>query len=168
MKDDWAFYLTDFCSGLKIWFLLACCVYMIKAKVAFLEGRLFSSQSGLLNTLQIALIGWIKAGPLKKATLFWSCKQAIYAILACLHVACLHDQNKSVLEGRLCSSQSELLENFSNCSEWLDKSRPSKKATFVLIMSQSEQFKKLSKSAIGLKKSRSSKKHWFDSQLGWY
>jgi len=33
------------------------------------------------------------------------------------------------LEGRLFSSHSELLENFSNCSDWLDKSRPSKKAT---------------------------------------
>jgi len=33
-------------------------------------------------------------------------------------------------------SQSGLLENFSDCSKfnWLDKSRPSKKATFVLIM----------------------------------
>jgi len=38
------------------------------------------------------------------------------------------------LEGRLFSSQSEILENFSNCSDWLDKSRPTKKATFVLIM----------------------------------
>jgi len=40
---------------------------MIKAKVAFLEGGLFSSQSGLLKTFQIALIGWIKAD-LQKAT----------------------------------------------------------------------------------------------------
>jgi len=31
------------------------------------------------------------------------------------------------LEGRLLSSQSELFENFSNFSDWLDKSRPSKK-----------------------------------------
>jgi len=38
------------------------------------------------------------------------------------------------LEGRLFSSQSGLLENFSDCSDWLDKSRPTKKATFVLIM----------------------------------
>jgi len=43
------------------------------------------------------------------------------------------------LEGRLFSSQSGLFENFSDCSDWLDKSRPSKsrpskKATFVLIM----------------------------------
>jgi len=37
-------------------------------------------------------------------------------------------------EGRLFSSQSGLLENFSDYSDWLDKSRPSKKATFVLIM----------------------------------
>jgi len=43
---------------------------MIKAKVAFLEGRLFSSQSGFLKTFQIALIGWIKAGPPKKPLLF--------------------------------------------------------------------------------------------------
>jgi len=38
------------------------------------------------------------------------------------------------LEGRHFSSQSELLESISNCSDWLDKSRSSKKATFVLIM----------------------------------
>jgi len=38
------------------------------------------------------------------------------------------------LEDRLFSSQSELFENFSDCTDWLDKSRPSKKATFVLIM----------------------------------
>jgi len=38
------------------------------------------------------------------------------------------------LEGRLFSSQSELFENLSNCSDWLDKNRPSKKVTFVLIM----------------------------------
>jgi len=29
------------------------------------------------------------------------------------------------------SSQSGLFENFLDCSDWLDKSRPSKKATFV-------------------------------------
>jgi len=38
------------------------------------------------------------------------------------------------LEGRLYSNQSGLFENFSDCYDWLDKSRPSKKATFVLIM----------------------------------
>jgi len=37
------------------------------------------------------------------------------------------------LEARLFSSQSELFGNFSDCSDWLEKSRPSKKATFVLI-----------------------------------
>jgi len=36
--------------------------------------------------------------------------------------------------GSAFSSQSELLGNFSNCSDWLDKGRPSKKANFVLIM----------------------------------
>jgi len=35
------------------------------------------------------------------------------------------------LEGRLLFSQSE---KFSKSPEWLGKSRPSKKATFVLIM----------------------------------
>jgi len=38
------------------------------------------------------------------------------------------------LEGRLLSSQLGLFENFSDCFDWLDKSRPFKKATFVLIM----------------------------------
>jgi len=38
------------------------------------------------------------------------------------------------LKGRLFFSQSELLEGVTDCSDWLDKSRPSKKATFVLIM----------------------------------
>jgi len=37
------------------------------------------------------------------------------------------------LEGRLFSNQSELFQYFLNSSDWLDKSRPSKKATFVLI-----------------------------------
>jgi len=41
----------------------------------------------------------------------------------------------AVLEGRLFSSQSGLFENFSDCFDWLDKSWPSKKATFVLIIS---------------------------------
>jgi len=36
------------------------------------------------------------------------------------------------LEGWLFSSQLGLFENFSDCSDWLDKSRPSKKVTFVL------------------------------------
>jgi len=38
------------------------------------------------------------------------------------------------LDGRLFFSQSEGFKNFLNCSDWLDKSRHSKKATFVLIM----------------------------------
>jgi len=50
-------------------------------------------------------------------------------------LACLHVQSKSgFLEDRLFSSQSGLCEKFSDCSDWLDKSQPSKKATFVLIM----------------------------------
>jgi len=42
---------------------------MIKTKLAFLEGRLFSSQS-FLKTFQIAVIGWKKAGPPRKPLLF--------------------------------------------------------------------------------------------------
>jgi len=38
------------------------------------------------------------------------------------------------LEGLLLSSQSEQSEKFSKSSDWLEKSRPSKKATFALIM----------------------------------
>jgi len=38
------------------------------------------------------------------------------------------------LEGRLLSSQSEQSEKFSQSPDWLEKSRPSKKASFVLIM----------------------------------
>jgi len=37
------------------------------------------------------------------------------------------------LEGRLLSSQPEQFEKFSKSSDWLQKTRPSKKATFVLI-----------------------------------
>jgi len=36
------------------------------------------------------------------------------------------------LQGRLLSSQSELFKKYSKSSDWLEKSRPSKKATFVL------------------------------------
>jgi len=38
------------------------------------------------------------------------------------------------LEGRLLSSQSEQFEKFSKSPDWLEKSRPSKKVTFVLII----------------------------------
>jgi len=38
------------------------------------------------------------------------------------------------LESQLFSNQSELFQHFLNSSDWLDKDRPSKKATFVLIM----------------------------------
>jgi len=43
---------------------------MIKTKAAFLEGRLFSRQSKLLEDLSVTLIGWIKSGPPKKPLLF--------------------------------------------------------------------------------------------------
>jgi len=38
------------------------------------------------------------------------------------------------LEGRLLSIQSEQLKKYSKSSDWLQKSRPFKKATFSLIM----------------------------------
>jgi len=38
------------------------------------------------------------------------------------------------LKGRLLSSQSEQFEKFLKRPDWLEKSRASKKATFVLIM----------------------------------
>jgi len=38
------------------------------------------------------------------------------------------------LEGQLLSSQSEQFEKFLKNSDWLEKSRPSKKVTIVLIM----------------------------------
>jgi len=38
------------------------------------------------------------------------------------------------LEGRPFSSQSEQFQKFSKSSDWLEKSRPSKNAAFVLIM----------------------------------
>jgi len=42
--------------------------------------------------------------------------------------------NAAFLEGWLLSSQSELFKKYCKSSDWLEKSRPSKKATFVLIM----------------------------------
>jgi len=38
------------------------------------------------------------------------------------------------VNGRLLSSQSEQFKKYSKCCDWLEKSRPSKKATFILIM----------------------------------
>jgi len=53
---------------------------MIKTKVAFLEGRLFSSQSELLEYF-FNYFDWLeKAGPSEKPLLFCSCKQAICGV----------------------------------------------------------------------------------------
>jgi len=41
---------------------------------------------------------------------------------------------EAFMEGRLLSSQPEQSENFFKSSDWLDKNRPSKKASFILIM----------------------------------
>jgi len=43
-------------------------------------------------------------------------------------------KTKLFFKGRLWSSQSEQSEKFSKSPDWLEKSRPSKKATFVFIM----------------------------------
>jgi len=43
---------------------------MIKAKVSFLESWLFSANQGFLKTIQIAVIGWIKASLPNKLLLF--------------------------------------------------------------------------------------------------
>jgi len=67
---------------------------MIKAKVAFLESRLFSSHSGLFETFQIALIGWIKAGPPKSHFCFDHVNRLKKPFKGEL-VASLHDHNKS-------------------------------------------------------------------------
>jgi len=42
------------------------------------------------------------------------------------------------LEGRLLSSQSKQFKKYSKSSDWLENSRPSKKATLVLIMEQAK------------------------------
>jgi len=42
---------------------------MIKAKVNFLRAGFFPANQGFLKTFQIALFGWIKAGPPKKPLL---------------------------------------------------------------------------------------------------
>jgi len=43
---------------------------MIKAKCFFWKAGVFPANQGFLKTFQIALIGWIKAGPPKKPLLF--------------------------------------------------------------------------------------------------
>jgi len=45
---------------------------------------------------------------------------------------CVAKTKAAFLEDRHFFSQSGLFENFSDCSDWMEKSRPSKKATFVL------------------------------------
>jgi len=62
-------------------------VYMIKTKVAFLEGRLLSSQSEQSENL----IGWKKAGPPKSHF----CFDHVNNERQSRGPACLHDQNKS-------------------------------------------------------------------------
>jgi len=50
-------------------------------------------------------------------------------------IACLHDQNKTGLFGELAFIQpTRAIRKVFKSSDWLEKSRPFKKATFVLIM----------------------------------
>jgi len=51
---------------------------MIKTKVAFLEGRLLSSQSEQFKKFSKCPDWLEKSRPSKIPLLFWSCKQAIY------------------------------------------------------------------------------------------
>jgi len=58
----------------------------------------------------------------------------VVAVLVTLKpdIACLHNQNKSGFFGGLAFIQPiKASEKFSKSSDWLEKSRPSKKATFV-------------------------------------
>jgi len=53
---------------------------MIKTKVAFLKGRLLSSQSEQSETFSKSF-DWLKSRSFKKKPLlFWSCKQAMYTL----------------------------------------------------------------------------------------
>jgi len=58
-------------SSLSQHFILTylACLYD-QNKGGFLKGRLLSSQSEQFNSIQIALIGWKKAGPPKKSLFF--------------------------------------------------------------------------------------------------
>jgi len=62
---------------------------MIKTKVAFLEGRPFSSRSELFDNFSVCSDWPDKSRPSKKPHLFWSCKQANYR--SSFHMSyCIH------------------------------------------------------------------------------
>jgi len=50
-----------------------------KNKVDFLEGPLFPANQRSLKAFNIALIGWMKAGPPKKSLLLWTCNASFVA-----------------------------------------------------------------------------------------
>jgi len=58
---------------------------MIKTKVAFLEGRLLSSQSEHYKKNSTGSDWLENAGPPKKPLLFWLCKQAI-SVFYCIWI----------------------------------------------------------------------------------
>jgi len=104
---------------------------MIKTKLAFLVGQLFPINQNSSNTFKIALIHWIK--PALHKSHF--CFDHVNRLIASRLKACYMIKTKvAFLESQLLSSQSEQSEKFSNSLDWLEKSRPSRKVTFVLIM----------------------------------
>jgi len=80
---------------------------MIKTQVAFLEGRLLSSQ---LEQSEVFKKPWLaEKSRLSKKGAFWRA-------------------------GFYPANQSEQFKKYSKISDWLENSWPSKKASFVLIM----------------------------------
>jgi len=97
---------------------------MIKIKLAFLEGRILSSQSEQSERFSKTSDWLEKSRPLKKPPLYD-------------HVNRLYmfKTKEAFLEGRLLSSQSEQSENFSKSSDWLAGKEPAlQKNHFCLIM----------------------------------
>jgi len=97
---------------------------MVKAKVFFFwRAGLFPAQQKKTKKFSKSSDWLENAGPPKKPLLFWSWPGSVYMI-----------KTKVAFGGPAFFSQSGLFENFSDYSDCLDKSRPSKKNTFVLIM----------------------------------
>jgi len=77
MSDDWGFIPILPTSDGEFLVTYLYLKYMIITKAVFWRVGFFQPIRAS-GKLQIALIGWIKAGPPKKATFVVSCKQAIY------------------------------------------------------------------------------------------
>jgi len=82
---------------------------MIKTKVAFVEGRILSSQSEQFLKYSKSSDWLVKCRPFKKPLLFWSCKQAKYEdYLLCLWAS------------TLVVSLGKTLNGIASTFEWLD------------------------------------------------